>query len=434
MATREQQALALQAEWDQNRRWHGVVRHYTAADVVQLRGSLAIAYTLAERGADKLWQVLATEPFVNALGAVTGKEAVQQVKAGLKAIYLASWPLAGDAGADAAVSDHALYPANAAPQRVRCINAALQRADQIAWAEGRGEIDYFAPIVVDAEAGFGGALNAYQRMQALIDAGAAGVHFDDQHAVGKQVGALRGKVLVPTREAVEKLAAARLAADVMGTSTVVIARTDAEAADLLSADVDANDQPFCTGERTVEGYYKVRPGIEQAVARALAYAPYADLLWCETARPDLAFAKRFAEAVHASFPGKMLAYNCSPTFNWKRDLDDATIAKFQKELGAMGYQFQFISLPGIDADNDAMFHLAQGYARRQLPAFVALQEARFAAANRGCTAVKRERDDAACYLDTVTATIRRYGTAACSTSAQTPIGTPIGTHRGLTTC
>ena len=409
MATREQQAAQLQKDWDSNPRWKGVVRNYTAADVIRLRGSLTIEYTLARRGADKLWNLLTTESFVNALGAMSGNQAMQQVKAGLKAVYLSGWQVAGDANlAGEMYPDQSLYPANSVPHVVRRINNTFQRADQIQWSEGKYDIDYFAPIVADAEAGFGGVLNAYELMKSMIDAGAAGVHFEDQLASVKKCGHMGGKVLVPTREAIEKLTAARLAADVMGVPTLVIARTDADAADLLTSDVDANDRHFCTGERTVEGFYKVRPGIEQAISRALAYAPFADLVWCETGKPDLAFAKRFAAAVHAKFPGKMLAYNCSPSFNWKKNLDDATIAKFQKELGAMGYKFQFITLAGFHSLNYGMFNLAHGYARRGMTAFVELQEAEFAAASKGFTAVKHQREVGAGYFDSVTQTIQQH--------------------------
>jgi len=407
MATREQQIAELQQDWDSNPRWAGVRRTYSAADVVRLRGSLPISHTLAQRGADKLWQLLTKEAHVNALGALTGNQALQQVKAGLKAIYLSGWQVAGDANeAGEMYPDQSLYPVNSVPMAVRRINNTLQRADQIQWSEGRDESDYFAPIVADAEAGFGGVLNAFELMKAMIEAGAAGVHFEDQLASAKKCGHMGGKVLVPTREAIEKLTAARLAADVMGTSTLLIARTDAEGADLLMSDIDDNDRPYCTGERTVEGFYKVRKGLDQAVARALAYAPYADLVWCETARPDLAYAKRFAEAVHARFPGKMLAYNCSPSFNWKKNLDDATIARFQRELAAMGYKFQFITLAGFHALNFSMFHLAHGYARRHMTAFVELQEAEFAAAERGFTAVKHQREVGTGYFDEVTQCIQ----------------------------
>jgi len=408
MATRAEQIAALQHDWDTNPRWKGVMRTYTAEDVVRLRGSLAIEHTLAKRGAEKLWDLVTNEPFVNALGALTGNQAMQQVKAGLKAIYLSGWQVAGDANlAGEMYPDQSLYPANSVPMVVRRINNTFQRADQIQWSEGKDDIDFFAPIVADAEAGFGGVLNAFELMKAMIEAGASGVHFEDQLASVKKCGHMGGKVLVPTREAVEKLTAARLAADVMGTSTLVIARTDAEAADLLTSDVDDNDKPFCTGERTVEGFYKVRNGLEQSISRALAYAPYADLVWCETGKPDLAFAKAFAEAVHAKFPGKMLAYNCSPSFNWKKNLDDATIAKFQKELGAMGYKFQFITLAGFHSLNYGMFNLAHGYARRQMSAFVELQEAEFAAAAMGFTAVKHQREVGTGYFDAVTQTIQQ---------------------------
>ncbi|SHN04876.1 isocitrate lyase [Duganella sacchari] len=418
MDTREQQIAALQKDWDTNPRWNGVTRTYTADDVVRLRGSIQIEHTLAQRGAEKLWDLVNQEPFVNALGALTGNQAMQQVKAGLKAIYLSGWQVAGDANlAGEMYPDQSLYPANSVPMVVRRINNTLQRADQIQWSEGNNKIDYFVPIVADAEAGFGGVLNAFELMKSMIEAGASGVHFEDQLASAKKCGHMGGKVLVPTREAVEKLTAARLAADVMGTSTLVIARTDAEAADLLTSDIDDNDKPFCTGERTVEGFYKVRNGLEQAIARALAYAPYADLVWCETGKPDLEFAKKFAEAVHARFPGKMLAYNCSPSFNWKKNLDDATIARFQKELGAMGYKFQFITLAGFHALNYGMFHLAHGYARRQMPAFVELQEAEFAAAERGFTAVQHQREVGTGYFDAVTQTIQRIQSGQSSITA-----------------
>ncbi|WP_338764467.1 isocitrate lyase [Massilia sp. METH4] len=408
MATREQQAAQLKQDWETNPRWQGISRSYSAEDVVRLRGSVQIEHTLARRGAEKLWGLLRDEPFVNALGALTGNQAMQQVKAGLKAIYLSGWQVAGDANvAGEMYPDQSLYPANSVPLVVKRINNTFQRADQIQWSEGKDDIDYFAPIVADAEAGFGGVLNAFELMKAMIEAGASGVHFEDQLASVKKCGHMGGKVLVPTREAVEKLSAARLAADVMGTPTLLIARTDAEAADLLTSDIDENDQPFCTGERTVEGFFKVRPGIDQAIARALAYAPYADLVWCETGKPDLAFAKQFAEAVHAKFPGKMLAYNCSPSFNWKKNLDDATIARFQKELGAMGYKFQFITLAGFHALNYGMFNLAHGYARRQMAAFVELQEAEFAAAEKGFTAVKHQREVGTGYFDAVTQTIQQ---------------------------
>ena len=408
MATREQQVQALAKDWAENPRWSGIKRSYTAEDVVRLRGSVQIEHTLAKRGAEKMWGLLATEPFVNTLGALTGNQAMQQVKAGLKAIYLSGWQVAGDANnAGEMYPDQSLYPVNSVPTVVRKINNTFTRADQIQWSEGKNDIDFFAPIIADAEAGFGGVLNAYELMKSMIDAGAAGVHFEDQLASVKKCGHMGGKVLVPTREAVEKLTAARLAADVMGVPTLVIARTDAEAADLLTSDVDPIDQPFCTGERTVEGFYRVRPGFDQSVARALAYAEVADLVWCETGKPDLDFAKRFAEAVHAKFPGKMLAYNCSPSFNWKKNLDDATIAKFQRELGAMGYKFQFITLAGFHSLNYSMFNLAHGYARNNMTAFVEMQEAEFAAAEKGFTAVKHQREVGTGYFDAVTQAIQQ---------------------------
>ncbi|WP_194714887.1 isocitrate lyase [Noviherbaspirillum soli] len=408
MATRQEQIQALEKDWAENARWEGVKRPYTAEDVVRLRGSMQIEHTIAKRGAEKLWNLLKTEPFVNTLGALTGNQAMQQVKAGLKAIYLSGWQVAGDANlAGEMYPDQSLYPVNSVPMVVKRINNTFQRADQIQWSEGKDDIDFFAPIVADAEAGFGGVLNAFELMKSMIEAGAAGVHFEDQLASVKKCGHMGGKVLVPTREACEKLAAARLAADVSGTPTLVIARTDAEAADLLTSDVDDIDKPFCTGERTVEGFYRVRPGIEQAISRALAYSEYADLVWCETGKPDLAFAKQFAEAVHAKFPNKMLAYNCSPSFNWKKNLDDATIAKFQRELGAMGYKFQFITLAGFHSLNYSMFNLAYGYARNNMSAFVELQEAEFAAAERGFTAVKHQREVGTGYFDAVTQTIQQ---------------------------
>lgn len=408
MTTRAQQVAELQKDWDTNPRWIGIKRNYTAEEVVRLRGSMKVEHTIAKNGAIKLWDLVNNEPFINALGALTGNQAMQQVKAGLKAIYLSGWQVAGDANvAGEMYPDQSLYPANSVPLVVKRINNTLTRADQIQWSEGKDDIDFFAPIVADAEAGFGGVLNAFELMKAMIEAGASGVHFEDQLASVKKCGHMGGKVLVPTREAIEKLNAARLAADIMGTSTVILARTDAEAADLLTSDVDPNDQPFCTGERTVEGFYKTKPGLEQAISRGLAYAEFADLIWCETGKPDLEFAKAFADAIHAKFPGKLLSYNCSPSFNWKKNLDDATIAKFQKELGAMGYKFQFITLAGFHALNYGMFNLAHGYARRQMSAFVELQEAEFAAAEKGFTAVKHQREVGTGYFDAVTQTIQQ---------------------------
>lgn len=398
----------LKKDWAENPRWQGITRGYTAEDVVRLRGSLHTEHTLAKRGAEKLWKMLNDEPFVNTLGALTGNQAMQQVKAGLKAIYLSGWQVAADANnAGEMYPDQSLYPVSSVPAVVRRINNTFMRADQIQWSEGKNDVDYFAPIVADAEAGFGGVLNAFELMKAMIEAGAAGVHFEDQLASVKKCGHMGGKVLVPTREAVEKLIAARLAADTMGVPTIVLARTDAEAADLVTSDVDDTDKPFCTGERTVEGFYKTRKGLDQAVARGLAYAPYADLIWCETGKPDLAFAKAYADAIHAKFPGKMLAYNCSPSFNWSKYLDPQTIAKFQRELGAMGYKFQFITLAGFHSLNYSMFELAHGYARNNMSAFVELQNKEFAAAEQGFTAVKHQREVGTGYFDAVTQTIQQ---------------------------
>jgi isocitrate lyase len=411
--TRDQQAAALDKDWATNPRWKGISRSYSAADVVRLRGSVPIEHTLAKRGAEKLWTLVNTEPFVNALGALTGNQAMQQVKAGLKAIYLSGWQVAGDANSNGEMyPDQSLYSVDSVPKVVKKINNTFARADQIQWSEGKNDIDFFAPIVADAEAGFGGVLNAFELMKSMIEAGAAGVHFEDQLASVKKCGHMGGKVLVPTRDAVAKLVAARLAADTMGVPTLLVARTDAEAADLVTSDVDPNDQPFCTGERTVEGFYRTRPGLEQAISRGLAYASVADMVWCETGKPDLAYAKRFAEAIHAKFPGKMLAYNCSPSFNWKKNLDDATIAKFQRELGAMGYKFQFITLAGFHALNYSMFNLAHGYARNNMTAFVELQEAEFAAADKGFTAVKHQREVGTGYFDAVTTTIEKDASTA----------------------
>jgi isocitrate lyase len=400
-------AEQIKIDWQNNPRWNGVMRAYTAEDVVRLRGTVHVEHSLARLGAEKLWKSLYNEDFVNALGALTGNQAMQQVKAGLKAIYLSGWQVAADANlAGQMYPDQSLYPADSVPAVVRRINNALLRADQLNHAEGDDSVDFLQPIVADAEAGFGGVLNAFELMKAMIEAGAAGVHFEDQLASVKKCGHMGGKVLVPTREAVDKLAAARLAADVCGVPTLLVARTDAEAADLLTSDIDANDAPFITGERTVEGFYKTRNGLDQAISRGVAYAPYADLVWCETGKPDLKFARAFAEGVHAKYPGKLLAYNCSPSFNWKKNLDDATIAKFQRELAAMGYKFQFITLAGFHALNYSMFNLAHGYARRQMSAFVELQEAEFAAAERGFTAVKHQREVGTGYFDTVTQTIQ----------------------------
>ncbi len=400
--TRDQEIASITSDWDDNPRWKHVTRPYSAAAVYRLRGTVRIEHSLARSGANALWKLLNEEPFVNALGAMTGNQAMQQVKAGLKAIYLSGWQVAADANlAGEMYPDQSLYPANSVPAVVRRINSALIRADQIDHAEGRQGTQWLAPIVADAEAGFGGALNAFELMKAMIEAGAAGVHFEDQLASAKKCGHMGGKVLVPTREAVQKLAAARLASDILGVPTVLFARTDAEAASLLTSDVDENDKPFCTGERTAEGYYRVINGIQQAISRAISYAPYADLIWCETGKPDLAFARQFAEAVHKQYPGKMLAYNCSPSFNWKKNLDDAAIAKFQRELGAMGYKFQFITLAGFHALNYGMFELARGFATEHMSAYVRLQQAEFAAEAQGYTATRHQREVGTGYFDEV---------------------------------
>jgi isocitrate lyase len=406
MKSKQQRIREMEQDWLINPRWSGIKRNYRAEEVVNLAGSDPVEYSLACRGAKKLWMSLLEEDYVNTLGALTGMQALQQVKAGLKGIYLSGWQVAADANtAGAMYPDQSLYPVDSVPEVVRKINATFARADQIQWMEGRDNVDFFQPIVADAESGFGGVLNAYELMRAMIEAGAAGVHFEDQLASVKKCGHMGGKVLVPTREMINKLQAARLAADVMGVDTVLLARTDAEAADLVTSDIDENDRPFLTGERTVEGFYKTRKGLDQAIARGLAYAPYADLLWCETGTPDLDFALKFAEAIHRVYPNKMLAYNCSPSFNWKKNLDDASIANFQRELGAMGYKFQFITLAGFHALNYGMFDLAYGYARRGMSAFVELQEKEFAAAERGFEAVKHQREVGTGYFDRITTTI-----------------------------
>lgn len=403
MTNREQEIAALKKDWAENPRWKGLKRGYTAEDVVRLRGSLKIEYTLARNGAEKLWKMCGEKPFVNSLGALTGNQAMQQVKAGVPAVYLSGWQVAADANDSLSMyPDQSLYAVSSVPTVVKRINNALARQDQIQTMEGKGDVDWFAPIVADAEAGFGGVLNAHELMRSMIEAGAAGVHFEDQLASVKKCGHMGGKVLVPTQEAVQKLIAARLAADVMGVPTVLLARTDAEAADLVTSDVDENDKPFLTGERTPEGFYRTKKGFDQALSRGLAYAEYADMVWCETGTPDLAFARKFAEGVQKKFPGKMLAYNCSPSFNWKRNIDDATIAKFQRELGAMGYKFQFITLAGFHALNYSMFELAYGYARNNMTAFVELQQKEFAAAEKGFTAVKHQREVGTGYFDEIT--------------------------------
>lgn len=399
---------ALETEWQENPRWRDVKRDYTAADVARLRGTIHIEHSLARLGAEKLWRRLNTDDYVPTLGALTGGQAVQQVKAGAKAIYLSGWQVAADANiADAMYPDQSLYPVNSVPAVVRRINNAFRRADEIQQASGRDDIDYFAPIVADAEAGFGGVLNAFELMKAMIEAGAGGVHFEDQLASVKKCGHMGGKVLVPTQEAVQKLVAARLAADISGVPTVLLARTDANAAGLLTSDVDERDREFLTGQRTAEGFYVTRPGLDQAIARGLAYAPYADLIWCETAVPDLEEAKRFAEAIRSKFPNQLLAYNCSPSFNWKKNLDDATIARFQRELGAMGYKYQFITLAGIHNMWYHMFDLTHEYLQKGMTAYVdKVQEPEFEAASRGYTFASHQAEVGAGYFDDVTTVIQ----------------------------
>ncbi len=418
---REQEIAAIQKDWTENPRWKGIQRDYSASDVVRLRGSLTRDNTLARRGAEKLWTLVnegarpAFRPdkdFVNAMGALTGGQAVQQVKAGVQAIYLSGWQVAADNNtSETMYPDQSLYAVDSVPAVVRRINNAFERADQIQWRKGMSPddpayIDYYAPIVADAEAGFGGVLNAYELMKNMIRNGAAGVHFEDQLASAKKCGHMGGKVLVPTQEAVQKLVSARLAADVEGVPTIVLARTDANAADLLTSDCDPRDAPFVVGERTAEGFYRTRAGIDQAIARGLAYAPYADLLWCETATPSLEEARLFAEAIRQQYPDQILAYNCSPSFNWKRNLDDATIAKFQRELSAMGYKFQFITLAGIHSMWNGMFNLAWDYARRDMSAYVALQEKEFADAEKGYTFVSHQQEVGTGYFDDMTTVIQ----------------------------
>ncbi len=401
-------AAELNKDWKANPRWKGVARGYKAEDVVRLRGTVHVEHSLARRGADKLWQQLGTQPFVNALGALTGNQAMQQVRAGLKAIYLSGWQVAGDANvAGEMYPDQSLYPANSVPDVVRRINNTLLRADQLSHAEGDDSIDWLQPIVADAEAGFGGVLNAHELMKSLIAAGAAGVHFEDQLSSAKKCGHMGGKVLVPTGDAVNKLIAARLAADIADVPTVLVARTDAESANLLTSDFDERDRTFIdsTADRTPEGFFHVKAGLDQAIARGLAYAPYADLIWCETGKPDLTEAQRFAEGIRGKFPDKMLAYNCSPSFNWRKNLDDATIERFQRELGAMGYKFLFITLAGFHALNHSMYTLARGYKARQMSAYVELQDAEFASEKDGYTATKHQREVGAGYFDDVTQTV-----------------------------
>lgn len=400
-------AQDLTKDWQTNPRWKGVQRAYKAEDVVRLRGTVHIEHSLARIGAEKLWRYLNEKPFVNALGALTGNQAMQQVRAGLDAIYLSGWQVAGDANLSGQMyPDQSLYPADSVPAVVRRINSTLKRADELHHAEGNASIDWFKPIVADAEAGFGGVLNAFELMKQMIEAGAAGVHFEDQLSSAKKCGHMGGKVLVPTQEAINKLVAARLAADVCDVPTVLVARTDAESATLLTADVDERDRPFIADrQRTAEGFFHVKAGVEAAIARGLAYAPYADLLWCETGVPDFEDARRFAAGIHRQFPGKRLAYNCSPSFNWKKKLSDAEIAKFQRELGAMGYQFQFVTLAGFHALNYSMFQLARGYKESQMTAYVKLQQEEFGAQSVGYTATKHQREVGAGYFDDVTQTV-----------------------------
>jgi isocitrate lyase len=408
MGDRQAAVRQLEKSWKENPRWQGVRRDYSAADVVRLRGSVQIEYTLARRGAEKLWQLVNEEPFVASLGAITAGQALQQVKAGLKAIYLSGWQVAADGNtSETMYPDQSLYAVNSVPAMVRRMNNTFKRADEIRWARGEDGPDLFAPIIADAEAGFGGVLNAFELMKAMIEAGAAGVHFEDQLASVKKCGHMGGKVLVPTQEAVQKLNAARLAADTLGVPTVILARTDANAAALLTSDVDERDRKFITGKRTPEGFFETRAGLDQAIDRGLSYAPYADLLWCETAVPDLDEAKRFAEAIRKKFPDQLLAYNCSPSFNWKKNLDDKAIAKFQRELGAMGYKYQFITLAGIHNMWFNMFDLAQNYKAKGITAYVEMvQEPEFAAKSRGYTFASHQQEVGAGYFDDVTTVIQ----------------------------
>ncbi|MBZ5200519.1 isocitrate lyase [Planomicrobium chinense] len=402
MVTKQQQIEELKKSWAEDSRWNGIVRPYAAEDVVKLRGSVQIEYTLAKRGADRLFRSIHERDFVNALGALTGNQAVQQVKAGLQAIYLSGWQVAADANsAGQMYPDQSLYPVDSVPNVVKKINQALQRADQIDNVEGNEGFDWFAPIVADAEAGFGGPLNVFELMKSMIEAGAAGVHFEDQLASEKKCGHLGGKVLQPTQNAVRNLISARLASDVLGVPTVLIARTDADAADLITSDIDPVDHPFITGERTPEGFYRTNAGIDQAIARGLAYAPYADLVWCETSHPNLEEAQQFADAIHEKFPGKLLAYNCSPSFNWKAKLDEETIAKYQVELGKMGYKFQFVTLAGFHALNHSMFELAYDYKDNGMAAYSKLQQAEFESESKGYTATRHQREVGTGYFDEV---------------------------------
>jgi isocitrate lyase len=418
--TKEEQIKEIEKDWAENPRWEGIKRNYSAEDVLKLRGSVKVEHTIARLGAERLWNSMKKTDYVNALGALSGGQAIQQVQAGLEAIYCSGWQVAADANvAGQMYPDQSLYPANSVPELVKKINNSLQRTDQIYTAEGKNGINWFVPILADAEAGFGGNLNAFELMKSMIEAGAAGVHFEDQLSSAKKCGHMGGKVLVPTSEAVQKLVAARLAADVCGVPTIVLARTDANAANLLTSDIDEYDREFTTGERTVEGFYHVKAGLDQAISRGLAYAPYADLVWCETSEPNLEEARRFAEAIHEKYPNKMLAYNCSPSFNWKKKLDDETIAKFQNELGRMGYKFQFITLAGFHSLNFAMFELAKNYQTEQMTAYAKLQEEEFASEIDGYRATKHQSFVGTGYFDALTQTISGGSSSTTALSGST---------------
>jgi isocitrate lyase len=427
-AVRSRDAQSLEREWENNPRWDGIARDYTAGDVLRLRGSIDIAYTLAELGAEHLWKLLHEEPFVAALGALTGNQAIQQVRAGLQAIYLSGWQVAADANlAGQMYPDQSLYPSNSVPQVVKRINQALQRADQIDHSEDRDGTHWFAPIVADAEAGFGGALNVFELMKSMIEAGAAGVHFEDQLASEKKCGHLGGKVLVPTSQFIRSLTSARLAADISGVPTLIVARTDASSATLLTSDVDERDRDFITGERTAEGFFRISGGVEMAIARGIAYAPYADLLWMETSNPDIEEARRFADAVHAKFPGKLLAYNCSPSFNWAKKLTPGRIATFQSELAAMGYKFQFVTLAGFHALNYSMFDLARQYKAEGMAAYSRLQQAEFAAERDGYTATKHQHEVGTGYFDEVMKVVSQGQSSTTALNDSTEAA-QFGTH------
>ncbi len=418
----------IERDWENNPRWDGITRDYTAEDVLRLRGSIDIEQTLAELGANRLWEMLQDEPYVNALGALTGNQAIQQVRAGLKAIYLSGWQVAADANlAGQMYPDQSLYPSNSVPQVVKRINQALQRADQIDHSEGKSDTHWFAPIVADAEAGFGGCLNAFELMKQMIECGAAAVHFEDQLASEKKCGHLGGKVLLPMSQFIRTLSAARLAADVMGVPTLVVARTDANSATLLTSDIDERDHPFLTGERTAEGFFMISGGVDAAIARAIAYAPYADLLWMETSTPDIGEARRFADAVHAKYPGKMLAYNCSPSFNWAQKLSADEIASFQRELGELGYKFQFATLAGFHALNFSMFELARQYREEGMTAYSRMQQSEFAAEAHGYTATKHQHEVGTGYFDEVMNVISN-GQSSTTALAGSTEAAQFGTH------